>query len=240
MRSQVLRFTAALLPTLLLCACGGSDEAAGTPATVAVQQPAPQVQAPPVVADPAPAPQTLSATLSGVPAAQVTAGTAYTFSPVLAAPLPGFSFTVQGKPAWATFNIVNGSLSGVPLPEHAGTTSAIVISATNGQVAAQLAPFTITVTVPVVATASASSAVTLSWLPPAQNMDGTAAMQIGGYYVYSGPSAQSLAQRAKLTGAGTTSHTLTGLAAGTHHFAISAYTTGSIEGELSPSVSKKL
>lgn len=239
MRSQVLRVTTALLPLLLLGACGGSDEAAGTAEPVGLQQPASQVQAP-VAAEPAPAPQTASATLSGTPAAQVSAGTAYSFSPVLAATLPGFSFAVQGKPVWATFNIVNGSLSGVPLPEHAGTTPAIVISATNGQVAAELAPFTITVNVPAVAAAPAASSVTLSWIPPSQNMDGTAAMQIGGYYVYSGPSSQSLAQRAKITGAGTTSHTLTGLTPGTHHFAISAYTTGSIEGELSPSVSKKL
>jgi large repetitive protein len=88
-------------------------------------------------------------TLSGTPASQATAGHAYSFQPTTNAPSgTTLTFTIQNRPAWATFSAATGMLSGTPTSSQAGTYSNIVISATDGVQTASLAPFSITVTAP--------------------------------------------------------------------------------------------
>src|SRR6185437_9234722 len=67
--------------------------------------------------------------ISGTPSTADTAGTAYVFTPHASdADGDTLSFSVQNKPAWATFSIATGSLSGTPATADVGTYSNIIIS----------------------------------------------------------------------------------------------------------------
>ncbi len=85
-------------------------------------------------------------TLAGSPAASVTAGSPYTFTPVLTNTSGKVaSFSVANKPAWATFSTATGSLTGTPSAAQVGSYPNIVITANNGSTQASLPAFTITV-----------------------------------------------------------------------------------------------
>jgi hypothetical protein len=60
--------------------------------------------------------------ISGTPGNKATAGSAYAFQPAAwdsyAQPM---SFSVKNKPAWASFSIATGTLSGTPTKAQAGT-----------------------------------------------------------------------------------------------------------------------
>lgn len=85
-------------------------------------------------------------TISGAPAASVTAGAAYSFRPTSSDPDgQPLSFSIVNKPAWANFSTSTGRLTGTPQDAHVGTTSGIVISVSDGTLSASLAPFNLRV-----------------------------------------------------------------------------------------------
>jgi hypothetical protein len=55
------------------------------------------------------------------------------------------TFSVQNRPAWASFSAATGTLSGTPSSSQTGTSSSIVISVSDGTQTASLAPFSIKV-----------------------------------------------------------------------------------------------
>jgi hypothetical protein len=114
-------------------------------------------------------------------------------------------------------------LTGTPTSNQAGTYSNIQISVSDGNFTQSLAAFSITVTRTVTGSA------TLSWTAPSQNTDGSALTELAGYRVYHGTSAIALNEMIQVPGAGTTTYTKTALAAGTHYFALTAYTTAGVE-----------
>jgi len=70
----------------------------------------------------------------------------YTFTPELNATSGSVdSWSITNKPAWATFNTVNGKLEGTPRNANVGTDANISITATNSQGSSTYGPFTITV-----------------------------------------------------------------------------------------------
>ena len=82
----------------------------------------------------------------GIPDTSVNAGLAYGFAPSASDPDGDtLNFSVQGLPAWASFDTASGLLSGTPTTEHAGTYSNIVIRVSDGEQSDSLAPFSITV-----------------------------------------------------------------------------------------------
>jgi large repetitive protein len=96
-------------------------------------------------------------TISGNPPTQVTAGVAYSFTPKTnAASGTSLTFSVQNKPAWATFSTATGTLSGTPASSQTGTYSNVVISVSDGTQTSALVPFSIKVT----------GALTISGIPP--------------------------------------------------------------------------
>lgn len=111
----------------------------------------------------------LRPSISGAPATSDVAGTAYSFTPSASGP-NGYTltFSVYGKPAWASFNTATGRLSGTPT--SAGTFSNIVIKVNDGVASASLAAFTITVTAPAVA----NTPPTISGTPATAATTGTA------------------------------------------------------------------
>jgi hypothetical protein len=93
--------------------------------------------------------------ISGTPPASATAGKLYSFKPA-ASDTSGHavSYTVQNKPAWATFSIATGQLSGTPTSSQVGTYAGIVIWASDGLSRAYLPTFTIKVSAATTSTAA--------------------------------------------------------------------------------------
>jgi hypothetical protein len=89
-------------------------------------------------------------TLSGSPPTSVAAGTAYAFQPTASDPDgDALSFAITNRPAWATFDVATGRLSGTPSAAQAGTYASITIAVSDNRGgSAALAPFTITVEPP--------------------------------------------------------------------------------------------
>ncbi len=182
----------------------------------------------------APPPVSAPPSITGTPATTDTVGTAYAFTPQASDAGAALSFSVQNMPAWATFSIATGTLSGTPTA--AGTYSNIVISVSNGSASAALAPFAITVNQPPPTSGSA----TLTWTTPVDNTNGSALTNLAGYHIYYGTSASGMSTVVDVASPGTTSYTVSNLASGTWYFAVNAYTTSGTESSLSNTGSKSI
>jgi hypothetical protein len=85
-------------------------------------------------------------TISGTPAKSDVAGKAYSFTPRASSPWGRtLTFSIAGKPAWASFSATTGQLSGTPTAAYVGSYGGIVISATDGFTSASLAAFSVAV-----------------------------------------------------------------------------------------------
>lgn len=177
-------------------------------------------------------------TITGTPATQVAAGSAYSFRPS-AADLDGDSLTfrITNRPAWATFNTATGQLTGTPSATHVGTTGNIVISVSDGTVTTALPAFSITVN-----SVTTSGSARLSWSAPTQRADGTALgiNDIGGYRIRYGNAPASYSNSVDISSAYTTEHTIADLAPGTWYFVVTCYDTQSNESQISNVMTKTI
>jgi hypothetical protein len=99
-------------------------------------------------------------TITGTPSKSAPVGTRYAFQPVAKdANGDRLSFTVQGKPAWLSFDQATGLLQGTPQLANVGTTSSILISVSDGKVSTALPSFTVAVLKP-------NTAPTIAGTPP--------------------------------------------------------------------------
>ena len=80
---------------------------------------------------------------------------------------------------------------------------------------------------------SSVGAVTLSWLPPTTNTNGTTLTDLAGYRIYYGQSPTAMTEVIAISNAGLTAYMVENLSAGTWYFAIKAVTTTGIESSLS-------
>jgi Fibronectin type III domain len=71
---------------------------------------------------------------------------------------------------------------------------------------------------------SGPGTVTLSWIAPTGNTNGTPLTDLAGYHIHYGTSQDNLAKVIDLAGTGTTEYEVSGLAPGTYYFAVTAYT----------------
>lgn len=83
--------------------------------------------------------------ISGTPATTVAAGARYDFIPTATGTAP-LTFSVDSRPAWATFSVTTGELAGTPTGTDTGTYANIVIHVSNANGSATLGAFSITVT----------------------------------------------------------------------------------------------
>ncbi|MBN8444009.1 MAG: tandem-95 repeat protein [Gammaproteobacteria bacterium] len=85
--------------------------------------------------------------LSGLPATSVLQNGTYSFTPVIVDPDgdTSLSFSISNKPAWASFDVNTGTLSGTPSNSDVGTYANIIISATDTELSSALPAFTIEV-----------------------------------------------------------------------------------------------
>ncbi len=162
--------------------------------------------------------------ISGNPGGVAIAGRVYTFTPTASDPGGDpLVFSVQNAPGWATLNSVTGELSGTPSLADLGTFAKITLSVADGTHSASLAQFSIVVT------ETAQGQATLTWVPPAQNTDGTALTNLAGYRIYYGSQANSLTLTIEINNPGTTDYVVGNLTPGTWYFAISALTSAHAE-----------
>jgi hypothetical protein len=176
-------------------------------------------------------------TISGTPAASVIAGSAYEFTPQAADPEgQPLTFTVTGRPAWATFDAATGRLSGTPGNGDVGNYAGIVITVSDGAASASLPGFSIAVQAVQVGTGSA----TISWTPPTSNTDNSPLTNLAGYRIYYGTSSGNLTQVLDLPNPGISSGVVDNLAPGTWYFAVTSYNSGNVESERSNVTSKTI
>lgn len=172
-------------------------------------------------------------TIAGTPVKTAKVGSPYTFTPVASdANRDNLTFSVDGKPTWATFNAATGQLTGTP--NAAGTFGNIVIRVSDGKATAALPAFALVVA-PV--STGLPGSVTVSWMPPTQNADGTAVTDLAGYRVRYGKSANALSTVVTVANAGVVNSLIEGLAPGVWYFTVTAFTSEGAESDDSTVVS---
>jgi len=207
------RVAAAAVVLAMLSACGGEDSSSTPGAT----------QKPP---EPAPVPANNKPTISGNPAENVTAGSAYVFQPGASdADGDALKFQAANVPGWATFDPATGRLAGTPQAADVGTYFNVAISVSDGKATTALPAFSITV-----AQVQLGSA-TLSWEAPTENTDGTPLADLAGYRIRWGRDPSELDQVQGIPNPGITTAVVEGLAAGTWYFTVSAYNRDGLESE---------
>jgi Putative Ig domain len=182
-------------------------------------------------------------TIKGTPATVATASSGYSFVPS-ARDTDGDSltFSISGKPSWASFNIATGELSGTA---QSGSFAGIVIQVSDGTSSAALPAFTLDVRDSAggapLGTGGTGTA-TLSWSPPELNTDGSPFNRndLAGYRVYHGTNPQNLIDVREVSNSGQTVYTLNQLSPGTHYFAVAVVTVSGIESALSAIGSKTI
>jgi hypothetical protein len=171
--------------------------------------------------------------ISGTPDNVIVVGTSWSFQPE-AYHRDGatLSFSIQGKPAWASFSSSTGRLSGTPT--SSGSFGPITITASDGKSHASLESFTLYAVQP------GGGYAIVAWTPPTERTDGSALTDLAGYKIYYGKKSSSLTHVFNVKSAGLTSHLVENLDAGTWYFAVTAYDTKGLESARSATQSKTI
>ena len=174
--------------------------------------------------------------ISGTPAGSIAAGTWYKFRPTATdADGDALSFSVANKPAWARFSASTGRLAGTPRSGDVGTYANIVIRVSDGKVTTSLPAFSI-----VVSGDARPAPVTLSWVPPTLNTDGSPIEDLAGFKIYYGNLSRRYGRVLNVPDASINSAVIEGLAPATWYFAVRAYNSHGVESDYSVEVSKTL
>lgn len=209
----------------LVAACDGSEGGSGVAHTPNDPvRPDPSIPVTPVNTPPS---------ISGFPPSRVAAGDAYEFVP-WSRDVDGhrLTFAVMNKPSWATFDPTSGRLGGQPEVGDVGIYAGIVISVSDGMAGASLPEFSINVQLPQV------SSVTVSWVPPARNTDGTPLTDLRGYFVYYGTDSGNPAFRVDIRNPRISSAVIEELSPGIWYFFATAYNSAGLESDRSNVASK--
>lgn len=162
-------------------------------------------------------------TISGTASNSIEAGKPYAFRPkAYDADGDVLTFTISGKPAWASFDRSNGTLHGTPGAADAGSYANIVIAVSDGKSRKALPAFTLTVT------PAATRSVTVKWHAPTQNTDGTPLTGLSGYKVFYGTASHQYSMSMYLAGADTDSVVVEDLAPGTYYFSVQAVNSSGV------------
>jgi len=205
--------TAAVL--LTGCGGGGSAETAGA-------------STPPPSGDHAP-------TISGAPLTSVRVGEAYSFQPSASdSDNDTLTFSATNLPSWASLNAQTGKISGTPQATDVGTFANVKVSVSDGSLSAALGTFSITVS------QVATGSVSLSWMPPTTNSDGSSLTNLSGYRVVYGRSADDLSSSVTLTNPSLSSYVIENLSAGTWFFGVKSVNSAQDESAVSNVASKTI
>jgi hypothetical protein len=134
------------------------------------------------------------------------------------------AFSIENKPAWATFDQAAGTLSGTPTGSDVGSRSTVRITATAAGKRA-----TLELQLQVVATAAGVASIALE--APTTRTDGTVLQNLAGYRVYYGKTATRLDQFVDVKDRAATGVEVARLTPGTWYFAATAYDANGLESE---------
>lgn len=164
-------------------------------------------------------------TISGTPQSQVNVDTPYDFLPSASDPNAGdaLTYSISGRPSWASFSTSTGRLTGTPGVGDVGTYSNITISVSDGQSSDSIGPFSIVVQ------GSSVGSVTLSWSAPTQNEDGTPLTDLDGYRIYWGTTPGSYPSSVTIDNESVTTYVVDNLAPGTYEFVATSFNTSGVE-----------
>jgi len=130
-----------LLALLLVAACNGTNNTQADQTPPVAQSPDPPPPPPPP-----PPPQGSAPQISGIAPASAVAGQPYSFQPKATdADGDRLTFTVSGKPAWASFDATTGRLWGTPGMSDIGSHDPTTISVSDGVHTQALPAFTLSV-----------------------------------------------------------------------------------------------
>ena len=183
--------------------------------------------------------------ISGTPPTVVGVGQKYTFRPGVTA-AAAVTFHIAGKPSWATFDTVTGTLSGTPATADVGVNTGVQITASNNTTTAVLPTFEITVMPTAVAGATgttgsvlaSTSSVTVNWQQPTTNTDGSPLTGLASYKVYFGTASQQYTNSITIASPTELSSIVGSLEVGrTYYFAVTAITSAGVESAYSPEIS---
>jgi hypothetical protein len=205
---------------LALSACGGDDDGSSSSSGT---QPSGTASSVPMI--------------SGSPQRKAKVNQTYTFQPTVTSTSGSMmttnssgnlKFKVSSKPDWATFNERNGRLTGKPQQQDIGTYDDVTISVVDDQDnVSSLEPFTIEVV------QYGEHSVTLSWLPPVENEDGSALTDLAGYRIRYGQSSGNYETQINVDNVGLTTWIVDGLVPSTYFFTVTAYNAKGIESNFS-------
>jgi hypothetical protein len=174
-------------------------------------------------------------TIGGNPATSVEEGASYSFTPAASDPDGDtLTFSITGKPGWASFNTSTGGLTGVPNAADVGVYDRISISVTDSVDTVSLADFSIDV----VAANSSTGSVTLSWTAPTENEDGSTLDDLSGYRIYWGTTPGNYANSLTIDSPGLTTYVIDNLAPGTYEFVATSINAAGIESVYSNAATK--
>lgn len=224
--SRIAFVSSILISSLALTACGGGSGVETPPETASSTLPDTEPTTPVTPANSAP-------TISGTASSTAVEGTAYSFTPSAAdADKDKVTFTIANKPSWATFVAATGALTGKPA---VGTYANIEIAATDGKAVTALPAFSITVS-----PLPKQTAVTLTWMPPTQNSDGSTLQDLKGYKIHYGAAPGAYTGVVDIANAGVASYVLDSLPSGLHYIAMTAYNVAGEESDFSTEVMARL
>jgi hypothetical protein len=170
--------------------------------------------------------------ISGQPVSALNVGATYKFQPTASvAGGAALTFAIQNMPSWATFSTSTGELTGVPSVSDIGTYNGIVISASDGTATSSLPAFNIAVT------QMSNGSVTISWVAPTANTNGTPLTNLAGYKIYYGTSLGSLNKSVNVTNASLSSYVIENLSPATWYFSVVSYNSADVESPESQIVS---
>lgn len=215
MKNLSTLFLTLVVAALLMAACGGSSESGGS------------------TNDPAPPATNNPPTISGAPILFVTRDQSYEFTPTASDPDGDeLTFSIINQPTWAMFNTSTGTLSGTPGESDIGTSLAVTISVSDGDLSASLGPFDLEVRqVPL-------GSATVSWNIPTTNADSSPITDLAGFRVHYGKATQDYTAVLKINDPDAVSALIEDLEPGTWFFAVTAFDYNDNQSEFSAEVSK--
>ncbi len=164
--------------------------------------------------------------IRGTPSPIVKAGEEYLFRPQTSdEDNDKLTFQIVNRPRWTSFDPETGTLAGVPTFEHIGYYEAISITVSDEEYSEALGPFTIEVV------SVGEQSITLSWLSPLENEDGTPLTDLGGFMIRYGRESDIELSLIAVDNPGLTSYVIDGLTPGTYLVTLSAYNASGVESD---------
>lgn len=209
-----------ILSALVLASCGGDD--GGQSASVSGAPGDPPVS------------ENGRPTISGTAQLEVLAGSVYEFAPIASDPDGDLlTFTIENRPAWASFDPSTGQLAGTPEDGDLGTYAGIRISVTDGEAVASLAAFSVSVV------ATSTGTATVTWTPPAQKTDGSP-LTLAGYKIYWGTASRNYTNSVTVESPGIAAYVIDELTPATWYFAVTAIGANGVESDYSNEATKEI